>query len=149
MPKKNLGGRPDKFTDEVIKKLEEAFAIDASVPEACYYADITPPTYYAHVRNDEKATKIQRKLFNRFARLRERPVLLARQTVVNNIQHDANLAMKYLERKRRDEFATRTEQTGADGAPVDNGSKELRDIADTLKKAVLDDGSSQGSEETR
>lgn len=141
------GGRPDKFTAEVIKKLEEAFAIDASVPEACYYADITPPTYYAHVRNDETATPVQRELFNRFARLRERPVLLARQTVVKSIQEgDAALAMKYLERKKRDEFAMRVEQTGADGAPIDNGVTELRDIADTLKKKVTDDAGTGSSE---
>jgi len=34
--RKNLGGRPSKMTKEVVKKLEEAFAIDATITEACF-----------------------------------------------------------------------------------------------------------------
>lgn len=100
---------PTFWNDEVIKKLEEAFAIDATVAEACYYADIDRQTFYNHVSDAEDATAAQKKLFGRFQRLRERPVLIARQTVVKQLDKDPELSLKYLERKRRLEFSTRVE----------------------------------------
>lgn len=63
------------MTPEAIKKLEEAFALDCSIPEACFYADISKTTYYNWLEKDPE-------LVDRFAALRERPVLLARTTVV-------------------------------------------------------------------
>jgi hypothetical protein len=38
MTKKNTVGRPSKISEEKIKKLEEAFAMDCSVREACFSA---------------------------------------------------------------------------------------------------------------
>lgn len=101
---------PTFWSPEVVKKLEEAFAIDATVAEACYYADIDRQTYYNHVSDAEDATQEQKELFDRFARLRERPVLIARQTVVKALDKDPELSLKYLERKRRLEFSTRLEE---------------------------------------
>lgn len=101
-------GRPTKMTDLTIKKLEEAFAIGASDKEACFYADISHETLYNY---QEKFPEfVERK-----NALKERPVLLARQTVVKAIETDSDLAFKYLERKRKSEFAQRTELTAADG----------------------------------
>jgi hypothetical protein len=90
-------GRPSEFTDEVVKKLEESFAIDATVEEACFYANISRQTYYNNVKEGSV-------LFDRFQRLRERPVLLARQTAVSKITESYANAMDYLKRKRRKEF---------------------------------------------
>lgn len=101
-------GRPTIFTSDVMKKLEEAFAIGASDREACFYADVSPAALYKY--QDRTPSFVERK-----AALKERPVLLARQTVVKALETDSALAMKYLERKRRSEFATRNELTGADG----------------------------------
>jgi hypothetical protein len=41
--------------------------------------------------------------------LREKPVLIARQTVVKSLKDNPEMALKYLERKRKKEFSTRTE----------------------------------------
>jgi hypothetical protein len=101
-------GRPTIFTDSALHKLEEAFAIGASDTEACFYADVGTSALYNYQK--EHPEFVERK-----NALKERPVLLARQTVVKAIETDSDLAFKYLERKRKHEFASRTEITGADG----------------------------------
>lgn len=104
----NPVGRPSVMTAEVLRKLEEAFAIGASDKEACFYADIAPSTLYKH--QEETPEFMERK-----EALKERPVLLARQSVIKGLDADPQLALKYLERRKPSEFATRRELTGADG----------------------------------
>lgn len=91
-----------KLTDEVVRKLEEAAAIDATVEEMCFYADISRDTFYRWIKENPEFS-------DRINRLRERPVLVARQTVVNSISKDPKIAMEYLKAKRRAEFATKQE----------------------------------------
>ena len=86
-----------KWDNLVIKKLEESFAIGASIGEACFYANISHQTYYNHVKDGEE-------LFERFNALREKPVLKARQTVANDLGN-VETAKWYLERKRKGEFS--------------------------------------------
>lgn len=95
-------GRPTAVTDEVLRKLEEAFAIGASDKEACFYADIVPSTLYKYQEKHPEFTE-------RKDALKERPILMARQSVVNALANDPDLALKYLERKRKSEFSTKTE----------------------------------------
>lgn len=109
---KNKGGRPIEFTEDVVKKLEEAFSIDATVEEACFYAGISRQTYYNNVKEGIGSTKEQQKLFDRFQELRNRPVLLARQTVVKKIGESYGNAMDYLKRKKKLEFGDSVEQRG-------------------------------------
>src|SRR3990167_6341055 len=90
-------GRPLEFTDVVVKKLEEAFSIDASVEEACFYADISRQTYYNNVKEGTQ-------LFDRLTALRQRPVLKARQAVVQKLGESYSNAMDYLKRKKKLEF---------------------------------------------
>jgi hypothetical protein len=104
-----------KQTKETVRKLEEAFAWGAGVGEACFYAKISTDTYYRWVR--EKPG-----LSDEFERLRIKPILAARQVLMKGIlgekDKDGNyiikpnpeLALKYLERKRKREFSTRIEQ---------------------------------------
>lgn len=110
--KKNPEGKQKspKLTEDTIRKLEEAFSIDASVKEACYYADISTDTFYRWIK---KYPKLSYKL----ERLREKPVLKARQTVVKSLDNP-DYAFKYLERKKKDEFSPRQELTGKDGEPI-------------------------------
>ncbi len=111
--KKNPEGKQKspKLTEDTIRKLEEAFAIDASVKEACYYADISTDTYYRWIKEyPELSYKLER--------LREKPVLKARQTVVRSLDNP-DYAFKYLERKKKDEFSPRQELTGKDGNPIE------------------------------
>jgi len=105
------GGRPIKTDALVVKKLEEAFALDCSIPEACLYAGISKPTYYALLQR-------QPELVDRFDELRETPVLKARETVVKYLASSYGNAMDYLSRKRKGEFAPRQEVTAADGKPL-------------------------------
>ena len=42
--------------------------------------------------------------------LKEKVILAARQSVFRGFAEDSNLALKFLERKKRDEFSLKTEQ---------------------------------------
>lgn len=103
----NLG--PNKFKYALmVKKLEEAFSIGATIKEACMYAGISRDTYYRWINNNPI-------LKERFDLMAEKPILSARQSVVKAIPYNPELALKYLERKRKSEFSLRQEMTGADG----------------------------------
>ena len=105
--------RPLEFDSTTITKLEEAFALDCSIPEACFYANISKQSYYNHVGKGAKFKKTcgftSIELFDRFEALRNKPILLARQTVVKSLKDNPEMALKYLERKSRSEFSTRVE----------------------------------------
>lgn len=93
-----------KLTPETIKKLEEVFAMDGSVPEACYYANISEPTYYAWIKENPA-------LEEQFKRLREKPILKARQIVMQRMSDSYQNAMDYLKRKKRLEFGDNVDHT--------------------------------------
>lgn len=90
------GGRPLSISMDKIRKLEEAFSYDASPKEACFYAGVGVSTYYEWLNRWPK-------LAERFEEVRQHPVLLARQTIVNNLKNPATAAW-YLERKAKKEF---------------------------------------------
>ncbi len=92
----NKVGRPTIMTPEIISKLEEVFAIGGSDTEACFYADISPQTLYTYQTNNPGF--IERK-----EALKERPILLARRTIVKSLD-DPNYAFRYLSKKRKAEF---------------------------------------------
>lgn len=94
--------RPTVMTAEVIAKLEEAFAWGCTDIEACLNADIAPATLYQYQEKNPKFTE-------RKAALKETPILLARKSVVTKLGKDSDLALKYLDRKKKDEFSTKTE----------------------------------------
>lgn len=100
--------RPTVMTPEVIAKLEEAFAWGCSDVEACLWADIAPATLYQYQEKNPAFTE-------RKAELKEKPIMLARKSVVTNLPKDPKLAMDYLSRKKKDEFSNRNELTGKDG----------------------------------
>jgi len=87
-----------KKTPEVIKKLEEAAAYDATVEEMCFYAGISTPTYYAWINEDKE-------LSSRIEALRNTPILKARQAAVNKVNESYYTAVDYLSRKRKSEFS--------------------------------------------
>ena len=111
-------GRPTKMTDEVVMKLEQAFAIDASVGEACSYADISRNTFYVWLKENPDFQ-------DRIDELRERPILKARQTIVKGLDNVQG-AQWYIERKRKNEFAQRSELTGKDGGPIETTEISLK-----------------------
>jgi len=100
-------GRPTVMTPEALRKLEEAFALGCTDEEACFYANIGKSTMYDYQQNNPK-------FLERKDELKERPFLKARQTIVKSLDQ-AEHAKWYMERKKKSEFAQRTESTGAGG----------------------------------
>lgn len=94
-------GRPTVMTQETVRKLEYAFAYDCTVEEACIYAGISRESYYSFCRDNPEFS-------DRITVLRHTAIFVARKTIVEALSHDASLAMKYLERKRPQEFSLRT-----------------------------------------
>lgn len=124
-------GRPTVMTDEILAKLEEAFSIGASDMEACFVANIHPTSLYRYQEaNPEYST---RKMM-----LKDMPLFQARSNITGAIKKERGSTKPetskwYLERKKKLEFSTRTETTGAEGGPVEINIKE-----DTALGAVLD-----------
>ena len=116
--------RPIEFTEEVVKKLEEAFALDSSIEEACFYADISRQTYYLKIKERPE-------LSDRFEELRQRPFLKARQTLVKSLDQPEN-AKWYMERKKKKEFASRSEITGANGEPLQISVEDKTKVGNAL-----------------
>ncbi|MBL0320510.1 MAG: hypothetical protein IPP74_14640 [Alphaproteobacteria bacterium] len=88
-------GRPSAITEDVLRKLEEVFALGGTDKEACLYANIAPSTLYKYQEENKDFTE-------RKEALKETPVLKARRTVFNSLETDVNSAWKYVERKDPD-----------------------------------------------
>jgi len=114
------------MTPEILSKLEYAFAIGGSPREACAHADISESTFY---RWKEKNPQ----LWERFNRLRERPVLKARNTVYKAIGEDGELAFKFLKAKRSNEFK---ESIGIEQKSV---HYHIVDLIEQMEKGENDD----------
>ena len=95
-------GRKTVMTDDVLRKLEETAALDASVPEMCFYAGIHQDTYYDYCKKNPKFSE-------RIKDLRSRPILLARQRIIKGIQESYGNAMDYATRKAKAEFSSKQE----------------------------------------
>lgn len=95
-------GRPSKITNQTVKKLEEAFALDCPVTEACIYAGISRQTYYELIKKKPE-------LSDRFEQLKQKPILKARKVIIDKIGDSYGNAMDYLKRKRRAEFGDHKE----------------------------------------
>lgn len=120
--KKETRGRPTVFTPDVIRKIEEVAALDGSVEEMAYYADIHVATLYRYLNDHEDFSE-------KIAKLRERPVLKARQTVVKSLD-DPDRAFRYLERKRKKEFSSRVETDITSGGEPLASTLEIKELAD-------------------
>jgi len=96
-------GRPTAITPPVIAKLTEAFKLDVTVEEACLYAGISKDTYYRKCKADQGFT-------DEMQNVRSFASMLARKSVIREMENDGALALKYLERKKKEEFSPRIEQ---------------------------------------
>ena len=94
--------RPTVMTDDVLQKLEGAFLIGCTDIEACFIADIAPQTLYNYQK--DRPEFLERK-----EALKSSPIYIARKSVVDKMAEDGDLALKYLERKAKAEFSTKTE----------------------------------------
>lgn len=89
--------RPTKINPIVVKKLEEAFSLGCTDEEACIYADICKQTLYN--LQDKNQEFLDRKEL-----LKNKPVLEARKAVISSFKSNPNIAFKYLEKRKADEF---------------------------------------------
>lgn len=126
--KKN--GRPPSVDAMVLKKLEEAFAYGATDLEASFYAGISAATLYNY--QEKNPDFVERK-----EALKQQPVLLARQTVIQGLHDPAN-ARWYLERRAKKEFSVRVENvddsiTNYAKADMEAEQKKIDDIDELLK----------------
>lgn len=95
-------GRATIMTPEIIAKLEHAFLLGCTDLEACFYADIGKTTLYQYQENNPDFTE-------RKELLKNNPLFIARKSVIDKMVDDGDLALKYLERKAKDEFSTKSE----------------------------------------
>ena len=106
-------GRPSKMTPETLAKLRSAFAVGATDAQACFYAGIDESTFYRYCDKNPDFR-------NETERLKENPVLKAKTNIVQEIQNgNIDVAKWYLERRARQEFATRRELGNSDGVPFE------------------------------
>lgn len=92
------------MTPEVLRKIEEVAALDGSVAEMAYYADVHVDTIYAYMAQNKDFSE-------RIAKLREKPVLMARQRVIKGVNESYANAIDYLKRKKRLEFGDNIDVT--------------------------------------
>jgi hypothetical protein len=92
-----------KQTPEVIAALKYALGVGCTVLEACTYAGISETTYYEWKSQDCEYAK-------ELDRLRQEPILKAKQTVFDNLG-EVKTAQWYLERKCKDEFSLKVENS--------------------------------------
>jgi len=85
--------------EDIKERIKYACSIDATVSEICYHADINERTLSTIFNEDETFLQICR-------RLKEQVVFEVRENLVKEAKKDPALGLRYLERKRRYEFAT-------------------------------------------
>jgi hypothetical protein len=102
---KKISEKLSKMTEDNLNKIRQAFAIDATVEEACFYANISEVTYYNWKKKNPE-------LFKEIERLRQAPILKARQEVVNGLVGFDN-SLKYLSKKKKNEFGDKLEIDGS------------------------------------
>lgn len=115
-------------------KIDEAAAYGCTNAEIALYCGIETKTIYNWFNRDPK-------LKERVKQLKDKPILLARQTVLKAIKNDnAEMALKYLERKKKDEFSLKTEtevkgsienKTDLDNLPL----KDKKEILEIMKRS--------------
>lgn len=122
-------GRPTIMTGEVLKKLDEIFALGGTDEEACLFADISPKTLYNY--QEANPEYVQRK-----QALKQSPFLKARRTIVNSLDDPKN-AQWYAERKLKAEFSQHST------TDITSGGKPIVIPGDVLSKHSQPDTSAE------
>lgn len=105
-------GRPTVMTPETLTNLEQAFSLGCTDMEACFFANIGKSALYNYQKEHPEFAE-------RKEALKEKMIFAARTVIANSLaDNDKDTAKWLLERKRKQEFSTRIENTGADGEPL-------------------------------
>ena len=140
-------GAPSKLTEDTIAKLQQAFSIDATVAEATFYAGITETTYYRWAETNPQ-------LCEQLERLRQKPVLTARQSVVQGLPNNPQFSFQYLKAKKPDEFVEKTKvehsgkvETEESGMETDRAIAAVTaEYEEKLRLAYLNGGEKKAEE---
>lgn len=97
-----------KELGKILPKLEEIWAIGGTDLNACYHAEVSQDYYYNLLKKNPW-------LAERRAMLREQPIKAALKCVTSHIGKQPELALKFLSKRFKAEYADRTELTGAEG----------------------------------
>jgi len=130
MGKKTGPKGPTKMTKETIQKLESAFSLGCTDPEACLYADISLSSLYDYQSRHPKFLD-RKNILKKSLKLQSR--LNVGKTIKNG---DVENSKWYLERKAKDEFSTKQESgiTDQKGNDVDMGEVISRALEKTYSK---------------
>ncbi|MBU1110806.1 hypothetical protein KKB83_04265 [Patescibacteria group bacterium] len=132
-------GRPKIIDTSVLRKLYEAFIIGSTDEEACFWANIGKSSLYAFQIDYPEFLELKEEW-------KQNPTLKARQTVFSNLDSAEN-ARWYLERKKKEEFAVRSELTGASGVSLlPTNLEDLKTNYGDLAKDLIEETSKQGVE---
>jgi hypothetical protein len=99
-----------KTEESIIAKCKEVWAIDGTDAEAAFYAEVSKYSISRYLEAHPDVNEIRN-------RLKEKPILKARQAVVKGLDNYAN-AMDYLKRKRKKEFGDKVELSGDEAHPI-------------------------------
>lgn len=115
-------GRPTIFTNVALSKLKQAFLWGCTDKEACFYANISLPAFYRYLKEnpefrDEKD------------QFKTNITIIARVAIMKGLS-DPWLAMRYLERKRPEEFGLKQK--------VEITTKSASTITDEEFNKILD-----------
>lgn len=113
VPKKDKkNGRPAYDWRKIVRYLEEAFRLDATVEEACSYARVSTTWYH-----DEK--KKNPEFSEKITMAKQYPLLVAKGAVVGAMEAgDQITGLKYLERRQKKLYSPRVEVTGEEGDAI-------------------------------
>lgn len=107
VPEAKTGGRPTSITLEVIISMKSYFMLGCTIEEAARASGISKQTFYNYVEALE--VSLRDDFLDLVEAWRDETVIKARRTIVDSL-NDPESAKWYLARKRKDEFATRTQQ---------------------------------------
>ena len=98
-------GRPlfdGKDYDIVIQKLEQAWSLGCSDKDASFFSGISPAALSDFLKKNPDISE-------RKEELKTKVVLKAKQELIKGFENNPEICLKYLERKRKDEYSTKTE----------------------------------------
>lgn len=103
MSDENKVGRPSKYSEAVVGKLEIAFRNDFNVQEACDFAEINRDTFYEWIKNKPEFS-------DRMEAAKSHPKRMAKMKVIKAIEEgDVDVAKWFLERRAKEEYAPKHE----------------------------------------
>jgi len=112
-----------------VRNLLQAYKIDCTDEEACAYAGISLDQlrYFRELHEDFPRVK---------AGCKQYPMLAARKRIVEAIPHSSSMATWYAERKKKDEFSTRSEIAGPNGADILSETAKLDQLIKDVRTAT-------------